>query len=100
MKKLTLLLAFIVSAAAFTPIAAEARDRHRHHHDSRRVAYHCRSCGDSIYQQRYYAGRDRYGRPIYTWRNVSHRCRSHHHHYHGGDRNRWHRTGGSIHFRW
>jgi hypothetical protein len=103
MKKLALLLAFIVSAASFVPTAAQAGDRHRyHHHDGRRVAYHCRACGDSVYQQRFYAGRDRYRRPIYTWRTVSHRCRPYHHYHHHqqGDRNRWIRTGGSIYYGW
>jgi hypothetical protein len=82
MKKLVLLLALAASAVTLTPTTAEARD----HRYDRRVAYHCRSCGDSVYQERYYIGRSRYGQPIFGWRTVSHRCRhgGHHHgHSHG-----------------
>ncbi|HYF34045.1 MAG TPA: hypothetical protein VD994_02055 [Prosthecobacter sp.] len=105
MKKiLAVLLTLAVSSVALVPTAAEAR-----HSDSRRVAYHCRSCGDSVYQERYYRGRDHYGRPIFGWRTVSHRCRydrhrghghGHgHHHGHGHQGHGSHFSGAGFHLR-
>ncbi|MDZ4289733.1 MAG: hypothetical protein U0984_17335 [Prosthecobacter sp.] len=94
MKKLTLLLALFASFAVLTPSTSQARD----HRDSRRVAYHCRSCGDSVYQERYYAGRDRYGRPIFSWRTVSHRCRYSHRHGHGHGHGHHRGSGFGVHF--
>ena len=81
MKKILVMLAVMAGATALTPATATARDSHHHSDQSRRTAYHCRSCHTPVYQVRHYAGRDRYGRPYYRWQTVSHRCsdRGRHH---------------------
>ncbi len=89
MKKFALVLAFIASSLVLTPSISEARDHGRgHHHDSRRVAYRCRDCGSPVYQERYFAGRDRHGHPSFGWRTISHRHPRGHGHHHGHDHGR------------
>lgn len=91
MKKLFTLLAMVTGIAVLTPQDTQARDYRPS--GGRSFWHNCNVCGDPMYREKVYVGRDRFGHPIYDWRTVPHqhqfrrgRGHDHDHHHHGPSR--------------
>lgn len=80
MKKLITLLAVTATFAVLAPVTMQARDSHGH--SSRSYSHSCGSCRAPVYRERVFAGYNRCGEPVYSWRTVGHSCRSGHGHGH------------------
>lgn len=100
MKKILTLLAIVTGFAVMAPADTQARDYRSSY--GRSFSHSCRTCGTGVYRERVIVGRDRYGRPISSWRTVGHHCRpqyrhyNHPHHKHHHKHHHNHGRGGPI----
>ncbi|MGV3664400.1 MAG: hypothetical protein ACO1TE_29780 [Prosthecobacter sp.] len=91
MKKLFTLLAIVTGFAVMAPADSQARDYRSY---GRSYWHNCGNCNTPLYRERVVVGRDRYGRPITSWRTVGHNCRPQHRHHHKHHRHHHHHNHG------